>query len=233
MLLLILCLVIYFHRILFLMIFTPLVYIIYKSKRKNGGKLAPKGNPIFRACKLVYFRNRDLIDDLFMYWLSNIHSHTIRNFFYRKVYVMDISKTSTIYYGAEIRNASELHIGKGSIIGDNAILDARAGITIKDNVCFASNVSVWTYQHDYRDPEFRCIDSHVGPVVIEDRAWIGPNVIILHDVTIGEGAVVAAGAVVTKDVPPYTLVGGVPAKVIGERPQNLTYEFKGNHRNYL
>ncbi|MFK1641101.1 DapH/DapD/GlmU-related protein [Bacteroides fragilis] len=71
------------------------------------------------------------------------------------------------------------------------------------------------------------------PVVIEDRVWIGPNAIILHSVTIGEGAVVAAGAVVTKDVPPFSIVGGIPAKVIGSRNSNLKYEFDGQYLPFI
>ena len=110
-----------------------------------------------------------------------------------------------------------LTIGKGSIIGDRAILDARhGGIIIGKNV------------NDYNDPYFRCTNIKGGTINVKDRAWIGPNVIILHGVTVGEGAVVAAGAVVTKDVPPYTLVGGVPAKVIGKRNEDLRYEFDGS-----
>lgn len=116
---------------------------------------------------------------------------------------------------------------------NNAILDARAGITIGSNVNISSNVSIWTLQHDYRDPYFRCTPEHYGPVVIENRVWIGPSVTVLHDVTIGEGAVVAAGSVVTKSVPPYTLVGGIPAKVIGKRPKELKYNFTGKHRHFL
>ena len=113
-----------------------------------------------------------------------------------------------IYSGCEIREPQGITIGEGTIIGDNAILDGRAGITIGRHVNFSSNVRIWTLQHDYRDPDFACREEHYGPVRIEDRAWIGPHTIILHDVTIGEGAVVAAGAVVTKDVPPYTVWGG-------------------------
>lgn len=67
-----------------------------------------------------------------------------------------------------------------------------------------------------------------GPIKIGDRAWLGPDVTVLHSVTIGEGAVVAAGAVVRKDVEPYTLVGGVPAKKIGDRQRGLRYEFPGD-----
>ena len=67
-----------------------------------------------------------------------------------------------------------------------------------------------------------------GPIVIHDRVWIGPGVTILHNVTIGEGAVVAAGAVVTKNIPPFTLVGGIPAKVIAKRNGR-----NGVHQNFL
>lgn len=156
-----------------------------------------------------------------------IPSHHIRNFIYKHVWLVDMGKDSIIYFGAEIRGAEKLHIGKGCIIGDNAILDARCGIFIGENVNFSSQVHLWTEQHDYNDSYFRCIPDRSGPITIGNRAWIGPRATILHSVTIGEGAVVAAGAVVTKDVEPYTLVGGVPAKKIGERNRDLRYEFKG------
>ena len=78
-----------------------------------------------------------------------------------------------------------------------------------------------------------CSPDHCGPVVIEDRAWIGPNTTILHDVTVSYGAVVAAGAVVTKSVGALSVVGGVPAKKIADRPQELLYEFDGSHRLFI
>lgn len=139
----------------------------------------------------------------------------------------------TSEYLKAIRNPTGLCIGKGSIIGDNAILDARAGLIIGDDVNLSSDVQIWTYQHDYRDPFFSCNPGHYGKVIIGNRAWIGPRVIILHSVKIGEGAVIAAGAVVTKDVPPFTLVGGIPAKIIGKRPQNLKYHFNGKACSFL
>ena len=138
-----------------------------------------------------------------------------------------------VYYGAEIRMPSKISIGEGSIIGDNSILDGRNGIIIGKNVVFASNVRIWTEQHDHRDPWFRCQTQKHAPVVIDDRAWIGSHTIILHSVHIGEGAVVAAGAVVTHDIPPYTIVAGIPAKKIGERNRDLRYEMKGYYRHFL
>jgi len=75
-------------------------------------------------------------------------------------------------------------------------------------------------QHNVNDPDFR---GESAPVIIGDYAWISCRTVLLPGVRIGEGAVVAAGAVVTKDVEPYAIVGGVPAKNIGERSQGLRY----------
>lgn len=156
-----------------------------------------------------------------------IPSHHIRNFIYRRIFLVQMEQKAIIYWGAEIRCHGKLKIGKGSIIGDKALLDARNGISIGKNVSFSSNISIYTEQHDHRDPMFRCNSSDAFSVNIGDRAWIGPNAIILHGVHIGEGAVVAAGSVVTKDVPPFTIVAGVPARKIGLRNKNLCYNFDG------
>ena len=132
-----------------------------------------------------------------------------------------IAEGVTLYHGFEIRNARGLSIGERSSIGNDAILDARGGITIGRDVNFSTAVHIWTGQHDWQSPDFAYVKA---PVVIGDRAWISTRVTILPGVTIGEGAVIAAGSVVTKDVEPYALVAGVPAKVVGSRPTNLTYE---------
>ena len=133
-----------------------------------------------------------------------------------------------IHYKTELRCTQKLVIGKGSIIGYNAILDARCGLIIGQNVNLSSNVSIYTLQHDHRDPLFRCNELQKKmSVEIDDRVWIGSNVIVLPGVHIGEGAVCCAGCVVTKDVPPYTVVAGIPAKKVGERPTLLKYEFDG------
>lgn len=134
---------------------------------------------------------------------------------------------SVLHFGAEIRAPQKLVIGKGSIVGDRAILDARNGIIIGENVNFSSEVAIWTEQHDHRDPLFNCNSGDNYQVIIGNRVWLGPRVTVLHSVTIGEGAVVAAGAVVTKDVEPFTIVAGIPARQIGIRNPNLIYEFSG------
>lgn len=157
-----------------------------------------------------------------------IPSMRIRLFIYRVILMVKIDKNAIVYYGAELRAATGLHIGEGSIIGDCARLDARFGIEIGKNVNLSTGVWIWTAQHDYNSPTF-ATEGKCGKVIIGDRAWIGSRVIVLPGVTIGEGAVVASGAIVTKDVEPYALVGGIPAKKIGERNRNLVYEFDGGH----
>lgn len=96
------------------------------------------------------------------------------------------------------------------------MLDGRGTLKIGDNVDIAQEVNIWTEDHDYNSPSFK---SQVKPVFIEDYVWIATRATILPGVTIGKGAVVACGAVVTKDVPPLAIVAGVPAKIIGYRKE--------------
>ena len=145
--------------------------------------------------------------------------HWLRKATYR-MFGVRIENGSSFHWRARFFNPCGLSIGANSIIGNDAMLDARNGITIGDNVSLSMGVWIWTMEHDPQDPHYR---AKGGPVVIEDYAWVSCRVVILPNVTIGKGAVVAAGAVVTKDVPPYAIVAGVPAKVIGERTKDLRY----------
>lgn len=159
---------------------------------------------------------------------GKITFHAIRNLLYRHVFRVRMKKNVVIYGGAEIRSPHKLSIGKGSIIGHHAILDARNGIEIGENVNFSTGVWIWTEQHNYNSSDFGCESTRDKKTVIRNRVWLGPRVIVLPGCTIGEGAVVGAGAVVVKDIEPFTINVGIPAKKIGERSRNLTYEFEGN-----
>lgn len=136
-----------------------------------------------------------------------------------------IDRSAVLYGGFEIRSPRKLKIGANCCIGHKATLDARGGLTIGNNVNLSSEVMIWTAQHDYRDPMF---GTNFEPVTIGETVWIGPRCIILPGVTVGEGAVVAAGAVVTKEVESYTVVGGIPAQKIADRPKDLNYNPAGN-----
>lgn len=142
-----------------------------------------------------------------------IPSHIIRRFFYRLAGVT-IGSGSTLHMHATFYNPSGIHIGRDTILGEGVILDGRDRLQIGDHVDFASEVMVYNSQHDTASDDFHAVSA---PVVIEDYVFVGPRAIILPGVRIGKGAVIAAGAVVTKDVEPFAIVGGVPAKVIGER----------------
>lgn len=107
-----------------------------------------------------------------------------------------------------------IKIGSGTIIGDHATLDGRDLLIIGDHVDIASEVMIFNSQHDVDDAHFAPIHK---PVRIEDYVFIGPRAIILPGVNIGKGAVVAAGAVVTKDVDEMSVVAGVPAKHVRTR----------------
>jgi len=104
--------------------------------------------------------------------------------------------------------------GKNVFINSGCKFQDQGGITVGNNVLIGHNVVLATLDHNI------CVSKRAelfaAPIVIEDNVWIGANVTVTSGVIIGKGSIVAAGAVVTKDVPEYSIVGGVPAKVIRE-----------------
>ena len=160
-------------------------------------------------------------DNMILKWIGCIPSHHIRRFFYRLEGVK-IGRGSTIHTGAVFYKPSNITLGHDSIIGEGAVLDGRDKLTIGDHVDIASEVMIYNAEHDINDENFTAVTS---PVEIGDYVFIGPRAIILPGVRIGKGAVVGAGAVVTRDVEEFTIVGGVPAKLIGERKlKDLKYK---------
>ena len=148
-------------------------------------------------------------------FLYNFPSKRFRNYMLRKM-GMTFQGDARIYAGFHIRNPRGIVLGNGVSIGPKVLLDGRKGLTIEEGAVIGYGAIIWTLNHDYNDTHF-C--GKGAPVTIGRRAWICSNSIILPGITIGEGAVVASGAVVTHDVEPYTIVGGVPAKVIGKRAE--------------
>jgi acetyltransferase-like isoleucine patch superfamily enzyme len=109
-----------------------------------------------------------------------------------------------------------IHIGANSLIGELNVLRGQGGITIGDRVYTAPMVQMLAVNHVFDDPTRPMVEQGITAegIVVEDDVWIGAGAIITDGVRICKGAVVAAGAVVTQDVPPYTVVGGVPAKAL-------------------
>ena len=146
-------------------------------------------------------------------WVGHIPSHTIRNLFYL-LSGIKMAQGSTIHMWANFFYPANIVIGKGTIIGDHVFLDGRDKLIIGDHVDVASFVLIYNSEHDINSEDF---GPRVAPVEIGDYVFIGPRSIILPGVKIGKGAVVAAGAVVTKEVMDFDIVGGVPAQIIGKR----------------
>jgi maltose O-acetyltransferase len=152
--------------------------------------------------------------------VGHIPSHHFRRFYYRLCGIK-IGKGSAIHMHAVFYYPPNISIGNDTVIGERAVLDGRDKLSIGNHVDIASEVMVYNSEHDINDENFKAV---TAPVIIEDYVFIGPRVIILPGVTIKKGAVVGAGAVVTKNVEEFRVVGGVPAKEIGERQnKNLNY----------
>ncbi len=139
---------------------------------------------------------------------------------------MTIGQGAVLYGRTEMRRPHRIQIGDGTIVGDSCVLDGRKGLSIGKHVNISSEARIWTEQHDLNDPSFGT-ETASGPVVIGDRAWISSRSTILPRTTIGEGCVIAAGAVVTKSTEPYGVYAGIPAKKIAERRKDLQYQFDG------
>jgi len=175
------------------------------------------------------------LDAIWLEWCSGwlwwfvgyIPSHHFRRFCYR-LCGMKIGRGSTIHMMGRVYDPGHITIGDDTIVGEKTTLDgrrqlpaSRGGLTIGNHVDIASEVMIWTSQHDLKNPDFAAVEE---PVHIEDYVFIGPRAIILPGVTIGRGAAVAAGAVVTKSVAPLSIVAGIPAATIGQRtPESLGY----------
>jgi len=128
--------------------------------------------------------------------------------------------------GVEFRKPKNIFIGHNCVINKKVLLDGRGGqIKIGNNVDIGQETNIWTLEHDVNDEYHKSIGADV---IIEDYVWIASRVTILPGVKIGKGAVIACGAVVTKNVNSYEIVGGIPAKKIGNRNQNLEYKLNYN-----
>jgi maltose O-acetyltransferase len=139
--------------------------------------------------------------------------------FYCKLLFKNIESLPLIYSGVYFSHTYGIEVGKSFAINSGSVVDGRGGITIGDNVLIGPNVSIMSSEHQIKQIDIPIIDLNhlMYKVKIHDDVWIGANAVITSGVEIGKGAVVGAGAVVTKDISDYAIVGGVPAKVISTR----------------
>lgn len=184
---------------------------MFEFKDKMGHRLTTE-----KVVKKIIIRVQNIRLDfviMILRWIGHVPSHTFRMACYR-LFGVRFGKGSTIHMWCSFFEPKNITVGKDSIVGDHAFLDGRDKIIIGNHVDIASSVMIYNSQHDIDSEDFHAITK---PVVIKDYAFIGPRTIILAGVIIGKGAVVAAGAVVTKDIPDFAVVGGIPAALIRER----------------
>jgi acetyltransferase-like isoleucine patch superfamily enzyme len=185
---------------------------------------APAGDVAQTTAQRVRNTSRSYFSSKVAYNIGRLHGLKLRIFLYRKI-GMKIGKNCVVRRGVYLGSPNELDLGDGSFIG-RANLYCTGGVKIGKNVNVSDGAVMITAKHDVNSPAFEAL---YEPITVNDWAWIATNAIVLAGVTIGEGAVVAAGAVVTKDVLPYSIVGGNPAKVIGERKKQAFTYVPGNY----
>jgi putative colanic acid biosynthesis acetyltransferase WcaF len=131
-----------------------------------------------------------------------------------------VGRGTIVFRGTTVLGARHLVLGERVQVGFRVVLDARGGLTVADDVLLSSDSQLLTANHNLASDDF---ERRVAPIAIGDHAWVATRAIVLAGVTIGRGGVVAAGGVATRHVPPLTIVGGVPARQLGERTGGLEY----------
>lgn len=183
-----------------------------KFSDKHGDTLS-----LEKAFKKAFVRIYNWYLDLKLFKIHFCSLHipfwSVRRFVF-KLAGVKIGRGSIIHMGCKFFDPRGVTIGEDTMVGDNAFLDGRATLKIGSHTDIASQVLIYNSEHDLSDPKF---GATCESVEIGDYCFIGPRSIILPGVKIGKGAVVGAGAVVTRDVPDFAIVGGVPAIAIGER----------------
>ena len=160
---------------------------------------------------------------LLVEWLNvtyQIVPNPLRNF-YLRLFGIRLGEGTSIHRRCKFFHVGKLSVGNNTVINFGCYLDNRRGITIGNNVGIAHNTKIYTLGHDLNDPQFK---TKGAEVTIKDNVFIFSNALIMPGVTIGEGAIVLAGSVVTKDVEPWAIVGGNPAKKIRERSREIDYK---------
>lgn len=154
--------------------------------------------------------------------VNKIPIHKLRYFFYKVILRIKLSSKSYIMLGQYIYSdiKKPLIIGHYTVINRNCILDRRGGLYIGNNVNISAEVAIYTGGHKIDSEDFAYYSKSVK---IEDYVWIGTRAMIMPGVIIGKGAMIMPGAIVTKNVEDYSIVAGIPAKVIGKRNKNLEY----------
>jgi acetyltransferase-like isoleucine patch superfamily enzyme len=180
----------------------------YDSKERHYQDMKTKR--FFKACAFYCYNN----------FLTNAPFYCVRHWYLRHVLKISIGPGASVHMGCFI-TGNNITVGARSVINRNSFLDGRCGLAIGSNVSISPHVFIVTLDHDPQSKDFM---TQTGPVRIDDYVWVGARATLLPGVRIGKGAVIGAGALVTKDVAEFTIAAGVPAKPIGQRCRDLTYD---------
>lgn len=152
--------------------------------------------------------------------IGHIPSFRVRHWYYRRALHYRLGRESSIHMETFV-TGDFVSIGDNVVINRRCYLDGRIGIEIGNNVSISPEAYLVSMEHDPDDPAFA---TRGGKIIIADNVWIGARAIISPGVTIGEGAVIGAGSIVTKNINPYRIAVGVPAREIKDRNRDLHYK---------
>ncbi len=172
---------------------------------------------ILLQCKFLIVAFLNFTKEFFPYPLRNL---------WLLFFGIRVHATSSIHRQCRFFHIGKFSLGKNSTVNFGCYLDNRRGITIGDNTAIAHNVKIYTLGHNIDSPHF---ETKGAPVAIGNNVFIFSNALIMPGVTIGDGAVILPGSVVTKSVEPFTVVGGNPARLIKKRANEIAYKTNYNY----
>jgi acetyltransferase-like isoleucine patch superfamily enzyme len=202
----------------------------FNQIQKNYSKLVDKFNYFIDRYYILQFefakRIIELLDDNYV---SSIYK--------KRVNLKNVGTNVQILYDNMFVDEQNIEIGDNVYIGFGGYYVGSGGIKIGNGTIMAHKVEILTRNHNYNSKDLKSVPYDkryiLKPVIIEENCWIGSHVCILPGVTIGEGAVIGMGSVVTEDVPKYAIVGGNPAKVLKFRDIDNYNKLKNENKIYL
>ena len=176
-----------------------------------------------RKLTVLWWHVREELKLLWLWFVSRFPGQIgdgMRRFAMRRS-LQRLGENTVFQHGVTITRPEKVSIGSNCHFAPNTLITGGGGVSIGDWVGFGPDVKVWSINHRFEDPDTPWLLQgwEPKPVAIEDDVWLGANVFVMPGVTIGKGAIVSAGAVVYKSLPPYSIVAGNPCRVVGWRKQ--------------